>query len=287
MNKTQGLVNRIIPFSSVDGPGNRLVIFLQGCNMNCINCHNPHTIGVCNFCGLCTLKCPTKAIEIYSGEPPWINFDQSLCLNCDLCLQVCPVYSNPRSRWMEIDEAVKIIQQKADFLSGITVSGGEATLQIEFVRELFVAIKDDAQLSRLTTFIDTNGTAPIYKCESLLPVLDGAMVDLKALDVGAHQSLTGRVNELILETISFLHQEGKLYEVRLLIIPDYNSSEEQIEQTVEYLSQICPQTRIRLIPYRQHGVRSEADHLQQPDEELMERIKVRFFNGGFGDTVIT
>ncbi|MFQ9695604.1 MAG: 4Fe-4S cluster-binding domain-containing protein [Zhenhengia sp.] len=62
----EGVINKIIPFSSVDGPGNRTAIFLQGCNFNCIYCHNPETIQVCTGCGRCVGSCPKDAL--YQAE---------------------------------------------------------------------------------------------------------------------------------------------------------------------------------------------------------------------------
>lgn len=66
-----GYINKIIPFSSVDGPGNRTAIFLQGCNFNCVYCHNPETINLCNNCGLCVRQCPTEALHIEENIVIW------------------------------------------------------------------------------------------------------------------------------------------------------------------------------------------------------------------------
>ncbi|AZR72914.1 hypothetical protein BBF96_05620 [Anoxybacter fermentans] len=287
MSKLQALINRIIRFSAVDGPGNRLVIFLQGCNLQCINCHNPHTIGICNFCGKCIKECPVNALEIIAGDPSWINYDESRCVNCDHCLEVCPINSNPRSRWMEVDEVIKEIHRVAPFISGITVSGGEATQQLDFVKELFTCIKNDYKLSSLTNFIDSNGIAPISYWETLLPVLDGAMIDLKAFDPDVHYQLTGETNDLVLATIPYLYDKGKLYEVRLLIVPGYNDDREQIDATADYLAKIGRDIRIRLIPFRKHGVRAKFRNLLEPEGELMEEIKEIFVKDGFEEIYIT
>lgn len=286
MSKTRGLINRIIPFSSVDGPGNRMVIFLQGCNLDCINCHNPHTIGICNYCGKCIDECPVQAIKLVEGDSK-IDFDEASCQNCDKCLEVCPVNSNPRSRWSGVEELLDELRAAAPFLSGITISGGEATQQLDFVRELFARIKDDDQLSQLTTFIDSNGLLKIEDWKSILPFLDGAMIDLKAVDDLVHRKITGSSNKLVLETLSFLYRMGKLYEVRLLIIPELNDQPGQITRTANYLAEIGKDLRIRLIPFRSHGVREEYNYLNSPSEEKMIEIKDFFEEKGFKEVVVT
>ncbi len=252
--------------------------------MHCINCHNPHTIGKCNYCGTCVAECPAKALKLEHGDFSKIIFDDSVCINCDHCINICPESSNPRARWMTVDEVLNDIRLVAPFLSGITISGGEATQQMDFVRELFIAIKNDCELSTLTNFIDSNGTATISEWESLLPVMDGAMIDLKALDPKVHLKLTGMSNEKILTTISYLYGKGKLYEVRLLIISGINDDEKMIQTTAKYISEVGQNIRIRLIPFRQHGVIEKYRHLKEPEVKAMEKIKdiLKFY--GFKDT---
>ena len=283
MKEIQGLVNRIIPFSSVDGPGNRLVIFLQGCNLACLNCHNPQTMGVCNYCGLCVAKCPSQALQIFGDRDSfWINYDQVHCLNCDLCLLICPVSSDPRSTWMEIDEVLEMIRPVAGFLSGITISGGEATEQMEFVRELFSALKSDPKLAVLSRFLDSNGIVPISLWKTVLDVIDGVMIDLKALDSQVHRELTGQDNQRVLASIPFLNAHGKLFEVRLLIIPEFTSSLEQIRKTAKYLARINPAMRIKLIGFRHQGIRpSRLVDLPEADISLLEEMKNIFLGYGF------
>ena len=93
-------VNKIIPQSSVDGPGNRTAIFFQGCNFSCHYCHNPETIHLCQNCGTCVADCPVGALQ--KDEAGTVCWDPALCVGCDTCIKVCPTSPPPRcgcSRW--------------------------------------------------------------------------------------------------------------------------------------------------------------------------------------------
>ena len=79
-------VNKIIPFSAVDGPGNRTAVFVQGCNFNCRYCHNPETRSLCRSCGECVEKCPKQALYIENGK---VLFHPELCCGCDTCIKTC------------------------------------------------------------------------------------------------------------------------------------------------------------------------------------------------------
>ena len=93
MNAAPGLVNNVVPFSVVDGPGSRFVIFLQGCNFDCIACHNPHTIAVCTDCGVCVAPCPEDALALDAEHR--VVVDRNACTECGICIDVCPENSTP------------------------------------------------------------------------------------------------------------------------------------------------------------------------------------------------
>jgi len=284
VNTTRGRLNKVLRFSTVDGPGNRFVIFVQGCNFNCVNCHNPYTITDCNHCGLCVDPCPEHALTIEPG--PLVVVDRALCTSCDVCIEVCPFDATPLAFEASVDELVDQIRETAKFISGITVSGGEATLQPEFLFELFSAIKADPELAHLTTLVDTNGSARREVWDRLMPVMDGAMVDLKALDEATHIRLTAAPNTRVLDSIRYLAEINRLAEVRLLIMPGYNDDCASIERTITWLHEVDPDMRIIVIGFRNHGVRPGFAYLVESTADQLGAIGSTIRAAGFSDVVV-
>ncbi|MEI4941631.1 YjjW family glycine radical enzyme activase [Aeromonas caviae] len=252
------LVSRVLPFSCVDGPGNRLVLFLQGCNFRCPGCHNPHTIGLCDDCGDCLAVCPSGALTMSEGKVHW---QEALCTDCDACLEACPRSANPKTRQMSVAEVLALLRRYGPLLTGITVSGGEATTQLPFVIALFTAIKAAPDLARLTCLLDSNGSLGETGWQRLLPVLDGAMIDLKGWREPVHLALTGRGRERVLASLQLLARAGKLAEVRLLLVPgrsDFLDATGALQEALTtFLLSLGP-VPIRLNGFRHHGVRGEA-----------------------------
>jgi len=266
-------VNQIINFSCVDGPGSRLVIFLQWCNYNCKNCHNPHTIDMCDNCGDCIAHCPTQALTMASMEGnDAIRWNSDLCSGCDTCLTVCPRQSTPKTREYSVTQMLEVIRKQAPFISGITVSGGEATLQLHFVIALFKAIKSSEDLQHLSCMLDSNGSLNETGWQKLLPYIDGAMIDLKAWQQETHRYITGRDNHRVMRSLNLLSQHNKLYEVRLLQIPEVTDFESEIDALASFLTRLSPSTRIKLNAFQHHGVTGEALTWQTCSEENIEKL---------------
>ncbi|SHH08087.1 YjjW family glycine radical enzyme activase [Tepidibacter thalassicus] len=261
----RGLVNKIIPFSSVDGPGNRTVIFMQGCNFNCLYCHNPETINVCNSCGICVSKCPYNALMLKFGNVIW---DKNICKMCDLCLQICKNNSSPKATYMSVDEVLKEINKVKSFISGITVSGGECTLQSEFLVDLFKKVKSMG----LTVFIDTNASIPLYEKKELVDLIDMAMVDIKAYDFKEHKMLTGKGNDVVIENVKYLAKINKLYEIRTVIVPGVLNNYYNVDMISKLLVSLNSNIRYKIIKYRPIGVRKDIIDSCVPSEDMMEEL---------------
>ncbi len=276
----KGIVNRIIPFSCVDGPGNRTAIFLQGCNFNCRYCHNPETINVCRNCSICVKKCPYDAITVSEGSVVW---DRVNCQKCDQCLRVCPYNSSPKALWLEVDEIVAEVKKVKSFIQGITVSGGECMLQADFLLDLFKEIKKLG----LTTFVDTNGSVPFWEHKGLLEVMDMAMVDVKAYDPNEHQWLTGKDNETVIRNVEYLGDLGKLYEIRTVIVPGLLNNNYSVDAASRLLAGIDPSIRYKLIKYRSLGVRKELLQSRTPSDLYMNELADIARANGCKEIVIT
>ncbi len=198
--------------------------------------------------------------------------DDDLCTKCDICIEVCPSDSTPLSKMVRLENLIHRIEKVAPFISGITVSGGEPTLQPDFVASLFCSLKCSENLGRLSTFVDSNGSASREVWDRLLPVMDGAMIDLKALDPQTHLDMTGADNGPVLDTIRYLAEWQRLYEVRLLMVPGRNDSPDVVEKTARWLYDVDPAMRIKLIGFRQDGVRPAYADIPEAKPEHLEML---------------
>lgn len=277
MAEPSGLIARLLRWSVVDGPGNRMVLFLQGCTFACAACHNPHTIGTCTDCGICLPACAPGALVLKNGR---IAFDPTLCTHCDACLSACPIRSNPMARRMSVPEVLDALLRDRLFLDGITVSGGEATMQPKFVAALFATIKAEPDLSHLTCLIDSNGHLGPQGWARLLPVTDGVMLDIKALDPRRHRALTGQDNVRVLASARLLAKAGKLAELRYLIIPGQTDREDEVAALVELARELG--APLRLNAFRRRGVRGAAQDWPEATRETVQAIAARLDAAGLG-----
>jgi pyruvate formate lyase activating enzyme len=263
---TSALVNNIIPFSNVDGPGCRSAIFLQGCTLKCLFCHNPETINKCINCGKCVKSCPQHALTIKNGKVLW---NKDLCVSCDTCIHVCAHLASPRVREMSPQDIINEIKPYIPYIRGITVSGGECTMWKDFLKELFILAKKE----NLTCLIDSNGTLDFSLNKDLLDLSDGVMLDVKAYDQKFHEYLCKGKNDIILKNLKYLKSVNKLYEVRTVLL---NNNRDANLDTIKNVSKIIGDSiRYKLIKYRPYGVRDEGKkELGNTEFDNLEALKL-------------
>ena len=264
---TRAPVNKIIPFSNVDGPGNRTSIFFQGCPFNCLFCHNPETIHLCVGCGACVASCPAGALRLDAdGRVQW---DDTRCVQCDTCLRVCPHSASPRVRWMTVEDVMLQVRRSAPYIRGVTTSGGECTLQNEFLIALFSEVR---KLGK-TCLIDSNGSFDFERDPRVLAVSEGVMLDVKAVERAWSDKLISHPREIVLKNLDYLLAVDKLYEVRTIIFP---GRDRENEETVRYVAEhIRDKCFYKIIRYRPYGVREKYQKLLgefETETEYAERF---------------
>lgn len=223
-----------LPFTWVDGPGNRIVFFFQGCNFDCTACHNPQTI-------------PLESVHAHDWD---------------------------------VDDVLARVRDSMPYVTGITVSGGEATVQHGFLVALFTRVKSDPEFAHLSTFIDSNGHVEPQVWDALAPVTDGVMLDLKAFDDTLHREFTGQTNALVRASIERLASIGLLYEVRLMLVPGLNDSDEQLHELATWLMAIDPLMRVKINHFHAHGTRAPAREWAEADDERKSRNRAALAAAG-------
>lgn len=274
-------INKIIDSSVVDGPGNRTAVFFQGCNFNCRYCHNPETINHCINCMECVTKCPAHALSAIEDKVIW---NKDICIDCDTCIKVCRFNASPKIQNLSVEEVVDKIKKNIPFIQGITTSGGECTLQKDFLTALF---KETRKLG-LTNFIDSNGSIKFADYPELMEYTDAVMLDVKAIDNEEHINLTSKPNEIVLENANYLADIGKLFEIRTVVIDNYLNNMKTVYEITNMLKkyQKIKEIRYKIIRFRHFGVREEYRNMKAPSEEEMLNLKEIANDNGFSNVLL-
>lgn len=273
-------INKILPYSVVDGPGNRVAIFVQKCNIHCLYCHNPETQNMCFNCGECVKYCPTGALKITNKKVSW---DDTKCISCDTCIKICDKHASPKIKYMTPTEVYYKVKESEPFIRGISVSGGECDLYPEFLKELFSLVKED----NLTCLMDCNGTIDLQKYSELINISDGVMLDVKAWNNETFEKLTGFSNENLKKNLIFLDSINKIEEIRIVSLPDYVDAEQAIDGLSKILSDYSKKNiPLKLIRFRRFGVKGELSTHQSPTIDYMKYLKNYAKDKGFGNIQI-
>ena len=243
-------------FAVHDGPGIRTAFFTKGCPLKCIWCHNPESISgnpqtgfydnLCSACGSCAASCPAQARNITDQK---LLFDRSLCQACGRCEDDCPTgASKLYGKRISVEEALAVALEDRDFYEqsggGITISGGEPLIQKEFSLTLLKKAKEHG----LHTALDSCAFVPRTSVEEALAVADMFLIDFKHADPEMHKRLTGQSNEIIKSNLKFLSDSGARIEIRIPFVPGCNDSDENMEQTGEFLGKLNIEC-VKLLPY--------------------------------------
>ena len=256
-------------FAVHDGPGIRTTLFLKGCSLRCIWCHNPESrfpqpelaihYPKCTCCGECAKVCSCHHIVDGVHE-----FNRADCKACGRCESACPSGALELfGKNMTVDEAAaKLLEDRIFYTDGggITLSGGEPLLHTEFCAELLAQMKDEG----IHCAVDTCGNVPWASFEAVLPHTDMFLYDFKCADSEKHKRLTGSGNELILENLKRLNKTGKEIEIRMIMVPEHNMDESDLRAAGEFLAPLKSITAVRLLAYHSLA-RSKFKAVGHPD----------------------
>jgi pyruvate formate lyase activating enzyme len=257
------LVTNIQGYSIHDGPGIRTVVFLKGCGLECQWCSNPECISpqpevgfiknLCTKCGKCAEVCPDGALIYEEGELPRI--DRERCSGCGVCSSVCSYKAIVLyGEQMNADEVFDAVNRDKMFYQtsggGVTVSGGEALMQPQFVCDLF----EKCRRAGIHTCVETSGYIAESALRQVLPYTDLVLYDLKHLNSEKHRQYTGKPNDLILSNAKIVAASGVETLFRMPLIPKINDDMQNIKMTAEFLHELGNNTlRIELMPYHRLG----------------------------------
>ena len=286
MEKRRPLIFDIKRHALEDGPGIRSTVFLKGCNLRCIWCQNPESIEPspeigfypksCIKSGECVKVCKKNACSL---ENP-LRIDREKCDKCGDCVKACPGLGLRQiGHFYPVEELVSILIRDKVFYEvsngGVTLSGGEPTLHMDYVSLLLKSLKKEG----IHTAIQTNGFFDWFEFkEKLLPWLDLIMFDVKLLDSKQHLKYTGQKNDIILENLTKLIKERPEDVIpRTPLIPDITATTENLK-AISKLYQNLNIKRCALLPYNPTGFSKAKNigkkvssmlsrHMMKPEEE--------------------
>ena len=253
----------IVHGSFVDGWGTRTTIFLKGCPLTCVWCCNPEgqktypelrfTQQDCNGCGKCVAVCPKQAIHM-DPEKHLAVVDRSQCDDCLACTKLCETSAmDVFGKYYSVKEIFDCIARDERYFGsdgGLTIGGGEATYFPDFTLELIRMCHDNY----IHVALDTCGFIETENGKKCLEEADLVLFDLKGMDDAQHRINTGVSNQLIHENLRYRDSLGKDIIVRVPIIPGYNASEENLNQTADFLKTLSSVRRVDLLPVHKYGM---------------------------------
>lgn len=278
-------------FSIFDGPGVRTAVFFKGCNLRCRWCHNPESYEKtpqlaydkqkCIGCSRCAAACPGGCL--IPDPQRGLLYRNENCIKCGRCARGC--YARALSiigsrvtadaLMEELLEDLPYYRESVD--GGVTFSGGECMLQLDFLEEMLRRLKAE----NIHTAVDTAGNVPYADFERILPFTDLFLYDMKAFHEDVHRALTGVSNERIKDNLLRLKQAGAQIKIRIPVIEELNAGELPFMRDFLFENGIRD---VELLAYHRMGVgKGELllDEICQEGFEELSAQKLEEYNRNF------
>lgn len=239
-------VHSIETFGTHDGPGIRLVVFLQGCLFRCLYCHNPDT----------------------------------------------QAFRTDQMKVMSTDEIIELLEKQRPYFKnrgGLTVSGGEPTVQAEGVTELF----EKAKAAGFHTCLDTCGAIYSQAVNRIYDLTDLVLLDVKHIDPEWHTKLTGKSNTTVLQNAEYREKSGKPMWLRYVLVPGWSDQPEFLKQWAQHFQNYKTVERVEILPYHTLGVHKYKEMgkdyalatVKPPTKDQIDQAKA-IFEKYLGDKVV-
>ena len=278
----QSLLFDIKRYAINDGPGIRTTLFMKGCPLRCVWCHNPESWSPycqllykqnsCIGCQSCMKVCHEQVLEMTSRgiafrkqsrtsrQPHPVTClhetpDDAHCSLCGRCVEECPTMAlEICGKAWNMDDLMEEIEKERfvmeDSGGGVTLSGGEPLMHPEYALSLL------RELGRrgFHRTVDTSLYAPTTVLENITKECELLLIDLKMMNSERHRRYTGVDNSIILDNIRWLSEQDHDFIIRIPMIEGVNTDVENIEQTAIFLASLPWKSRtINLLPYHEMG----------------------------------
>lgn len=262
-----GVIFNIQRFSVHDGPGIRTNLFLKGCPLRCVWCHNPEGLSVrpdlsyidakCIGCGACAGVCP-NGVHVFEGERHLLR--REVCVSCGKCAENCAYGAlEIMGKTYAPEEAVRLALRDKPFFGsegGVTLTGGEPMAQAEFAAEVAQMLCKQG----ISVCMETSGYAKREDYAKILPYIDRFLFDIKETDEARHRQFTGVSMEKIHDNLDFLDENGAKIVLRCPIILNVNLRESHFEAIAELANAHKNVLEIDMEPYHPLGL-GKAKHI--------------------------